>query len=209
MSVYLKLTESDSQIERKINAAIAIELNKMVQRNSSRVEKQLIAAVTRWITYQPEMIELLNPPTPGSLNAQLGISDLQALISTKDIVNAVVGTIEIKISPISNRLKGGIEVRIQPVRMRELLGLPSGFTLTLGGPLHWLSWLLTEGTNTIIYGYSYVPDLSGRSGGGSMKLGGMWRIPPEYSGTLSDNFITRALLGNDKELSSILQETFR
>ena len=31
-----------------------------------------------------------------------------------------------------------------------------------------------------------------------MKKGGSWRVPPEFSGTITDNFITRAI--NDKQM---------
>ena len=62
--------------------------------------------------------------------------------------------------------------------------------------LDWLNWLLTRGDDIIVGDYSFVERTgSGRSGLGDMVAGGMFRIPPEYSGTGDDNFITRTLRG--------------
>ena len=65
------------------------------------------------------------------------------------------------------------------------------------GDLHWLQWLLEKGDTIIIDSYEYSPRSGfGRSGGGSMKLGGSWRVPPEYAGTPENNFISDSLFNN-------------
>ena len=38
-----------------------------------------------------------------------------------------------------------------------------------------------------------------------MVLGKAWRVPIQFAGTTEDNFISRALEGREKELSSILR----
>jgi hypothetical protein len=37
-----------------------------------------------------------------------------------------------------------------------------------------------------------------------MDIGGVFRVPPQHAGTVKNNFVTRALLGRDKELAKIL-----
>ena len=72
--------------------------------------------------------------------------------------------------------------------------------------------MLTQGNATIITGYEYNAGTGlGRSGGGNMKSGGAWRVPPEYAGTLDDNFVTRALRGpmQAKDIARIFQSLFR
>jgi hypothetical protein len=36
-----------------------------------------------------------------------------------------------------------------------------------------------------------------------MEEGGAWRVPPEFSGTLEDNFITRAFVNKEKDLNAL------
>jgi hypothetical protein len=49
----------------------------------------------------------------------------------------------------------------------------------------------------------------GRSRGGVMDKGGSWRVPPAYSGTADDNFITRAFEGKSKQIQKLVQKHFR
>ena len=68
-----------------------------------------------------------------------------------------------------------------------------------------MRWLLLEGTRTIVSSYAYEPDNSGRSGGGTMRLGGIWRVPPQFAGTASENFVTRMFENKDKQIQPILK----
>ena len=91
-----------------------------------------------------------------------------------------------------------------------MLGLQSGHVIYEGGDLHWLSWLLTLGDSTIVVGYYYDPETGvGRSGLGTMSEGGFFRVPPEFSGTRANNFVTRALIGNkqQEQILNILKST--
>ena len=111
---------------------------------------------------------------------------------------------------MSNRLTGGIEFNFQPADFANLLGLPQGHQVTnKAADLHWLDWLLTKGDTVIVKGYSYEPSGKGRSGGGSMKTGGFFRIDPSYSGTTINNFITRAFVGRETQLAKILSSFLR
>ena len=75
--------------------------------------------------------------------------------------------------------------------------------------LDWLNWLLTRGDDIIVGDYSFIqkPGI-GRSGLGAMTAGGVFRIPPEYSGTQDDNFITRTLLSEavTDQLTQVLEQ---
>ena len=92
--------------------------------------------------------------------------------------------------------------------MEELSSLSVGQVATLSGNLPWLHWLLMRGGSPIIIGFRYKADGGGRTGGGIMIPGGVFRIPLEYSGTVDDNFITRALAGKEQEeeITRIFQE---
>jgi len=112
----------------------------------------------------------------------------------------------VKIQPIKKTLKGTLEINFQRDDFINLLSLQSGHVLTeKGTDLHWLDWLLIKGDTTIITGYTYIPGPLGRSGGGEMNIGGLWRVPPEFSGTITNNFITRSFKGTEKETAEILK----
>lgn len=209
MTLTIKLLESNSDIEKKIKTAIAEELNALIKKNFKTAQKRIESSVSGWVTSQPEVQSLLREGVPNSLHAQFGLQAGQGLLSSMEIVNAIIASIEVRVRRADAKLNTGIDFNIQPENLRNLLGLPSGFTQTEDQDiLPWLTWLLLEGSNTIVYGYTYVPDLSGRSGGGTMEAGGSWRIPPEFSGTIDDNFVTRALSNRDKELEGILRGIF-
>ena len=63
-----------------------------------------------------------------------------------------------------------------------------------------MDWLLNQGDRIIVVNYSYNPQLGiGRSRLGNMVESGSFRVPPQFSGTPDDNFITRALIGRNQE----------
>jgi len=92
----------------------------------------------------------------------------------------------------------------------NLLSLSSGVAATeKGANLRWLEWLLKEGDRIVVIGYRYQPSEDGRAGGGTMLSGSGFRVPPQFSGTVEDNFITRAFSGRSSELSQLLSGVFR
>jgi hypothetical protein len=42
-----------------------------------------------------------------------------------------------------------------------------------------------------------------------MTTGSLWRVPPQFAGTLQNNFITKALSNREKELTVILKDIFK
>lgn len=202
----VELLESDRTIQKKIYGSIAQDLNNRIKRNTNKTKRSFLEAVEGWVRSQPEIGSLVGKGVFGSLNAQFGLPIGTAENAVNQIVFAVVKSMEINIRPIDTRLKGLVEFSFQPKDFFNILGLQSGHVLTeKGGDLHWLDWLLTQGDRTIVVGWNYVPAPVGRSGGGEMNVGGLWRVPPEFSGTLGDNFITRAFKSREKEITSILQ----
>ena len=204
-NIFLRLVDSNAKIEKDINNAISIELNKRLKKNRRRVEKKVKIAVASWINQAPEMQSLREEGVFYSLNAQLGFPLGFSDKAVSAIVDAVVGSVGVNVNGFFKSLQGGITFTIQPENFANLLGLSEANLAVVGGQLPWLEWLLLQGGKTIITGYEYEPSKDGRSGGGVMVLGGAWRIPPQFAGTQDDNFITRALSGREKELSVIMQ----
>jgi hypothetical protein len=202
----LKLLESDNTIKKAIHEGIAEHINGAIKKNKQRTTRTLKTSIKKWVGAQPEIASLLSRGGFGSLNAQFGLPSNNAETAVGMITSLVSESLQIRITPVNAKLKGRIEFNFQPTDFSRLLGLNSGhITTKKGQDLHWLDWLLTKGDMTIVTGYSYIPGNVGRSGGGSMGFGGVWRVPPEFSGTLQNNFITRSFIGREKEITSILQ----
>ena len=207
----IKLLESDNDIITKINKSIARRFNVLIKRRAKIVQNDIKRLIPSLISEQPEVISLNSDGTDGSLNAQFGLRPGQSAIVIADIINAISESIFVHITPVSPvNLSGGISFSIQPTDFKNLISLSSGIVATEKlQQLHWLDWLLTEGDRVIIAGYEYVPSDGGRSGGGTMKLGRSFRVEPSFSGTVDDNFVTRAFAGRDKQLANLLSKLLK
>ena len=209
MTIRVELKNPKTQIE-KISSAITEYLNRKLRKNYVRVVNSLRQKIPFWIRQQPEIQSLLLEGVPEELNALFGLLPGDASKAVDDIIGAIKDSTAINISKIDRKYTGGIEFGFQSLNFVNLLGLRSGFVQTeKGETLHWLDWLLTRGDSIIVVDYSYEPKLGlGRSGGGIMVKGGAFRVPPEYSGMVDSNFITRALSGREAEIAPILQRLF-
>lgn len=206
MTLSLQLKNLD-KIASDIQKAFAFEVNKRGRKNSGKVARELKSLVKMWIMQTPEIQSLLSQGAPDSLNALFGLPPGSPEAATTAIVDAVANSMNINVSRINDKLEGGITFSFQDQAFSNLIGLPQGHQPTeFGTDLHWLDWLITKGDAIIVKGFFYEPSNGGRSGGGSMKLGGSFRVPSQFSGTIVDNFITRAFQGKEKQISAVLSK---
>lgn len=210
MSLTLKLLESNAAISKSINEAIVKQVAGDIQKNQKKVVDKLRALIPKWIRSQPEIDSLLGEGVQGSLNAQFGLNRGSSNTVVDGIVNAIVASVDVSVKPFTKITKAPVvEFSVQPDTFKNLLELELGKVTTLKGTvLEWLEWLLLLGNRQIIFGYSYKPSTSGRSGGGVMEGGSVFRVPPQFAGTADNNFITRALRNRDRELQTVLQGLF-
>jgi hypothetical protein len=210
MSISIKLLETDKQIANNINLAIAKYLNDLFLNKMSFLVNSVKSIIPNWIMSQPEILSLMSSD-PSSLAGQFGIrGGADNILSS--IISSVVDSTEVKFVKFSNTLKGGLEFNFQPSSFANLLALPAGHTIYQDGDLHWLEWLLKRGDSIIVTNYTYNPSSGlGRSGLGNMIPGGAFRVPPQFSGTEDNNFITRALIGpvQEKHLADIFSRIIK
>jgi len=206
MSISLKLSGSKNAIVKTISKALSKDLNIKLKKNYRKAEAKVRALIPNWIREQPETSSILDEGVFNSLNAQFGFVAGTAEQAVNSICLAVAQSVMIQFDQVDDKLEGGIIFYLQPNSFGNILNLQEANINALSGSLPWLYWLLTQGATTIITGYKYEADNSGRSGGGTMVAGRSWRVPPQYAGTIEDNFITRALQGREKELSSIMED---
>lgn len=207
MSLSITLLESVGEISKNINQAIADYINDRIKKNTNTLINKSKNLIPSWIKSQPEIVSLLSKDS-SSLAGHFGISgDTSSIIDT--IVSHVANSIGVKFIPYNEKLVGGLELYFQPNNFANLLSLPQGHTVYRDGDLHWLDWLLMRGDQIIVANYQYNPKTGlGRSGLGNMIAGNSFRVPPQFSGTKDDNFITRALIGptQEKEITKIFSE---
>ena len=204
----VQIIDSVASVNRKVNTAIANHMNKLIPKNRNRAKAQIKSQIRGWIEEQPEVASLMTQGGLGSLNAQFGLPPGIPTITIEAILRALIASIKVIFTKVNNKVQGGIEFRIQGDVILSLLGIPGGTIITdKGTPLNWLEWLLTRGHEVIVSGYMYTPAPGqGRSGGGTMTGGSIFRVEPiSFAGTVNNNFITRAFSGRNKDLSRILR----
>ena len=165
-------------------------------KKKNRIDLDIRMFVEQQILAQPEVTELLNNNGPGSLTAMLGITNTEALNGVNAIVKTITRAVKVNLDQIDDRLNGGLEVVISGVDAGDI---PEAIKTVPNSKLNWLEWLLEKGDTPIIIGYRYSASDKGRVGGGIMKPGGVFRIPPAFSGTEEENFIIRALVGEPQQ----------
>jgi hypothetical protein len=206
MSLSIVFTESEAQIAKNVNAAIATYINDVLSKNLNGIINKVKLLIPNWVMSQPEIASLSSSDSL-SLAGQFGL--VNGASAGQAIANSVAQATYIKFVKYSNNLKGGLELQFQQADFNNLLSLPEGHTIYSGGNLHWLDWLLKRGDSIIVSNYQYNPATGlGRSGLGNMIGGGSFRVPPQFSGTPDNNFITRALIGSTQEqqITDILQK---
>ena len=193
----LTITDNIATIQRNINMGIADYINSKLSSRKTALINGVSRLIPRWINDQPEIVSLQSSDVD-SLAGQFGLTSSSNIIT--NIIDSIVNSVNISIVPFDRNLNGGLELNFQPSDFANLLSLSTGYVRYEGGSLHWLDWLLTKGDTVIITNYHYNPGTGlGRSGLGNMTPGGAFRVPPQYSGTTDNNFITRALSGTTQE----------
>ena len=179
---------------------LAAQGNKAFRRSAYSAIGVLRAPITAAIIRSPEITSLQGCTLAG----ELGLPPSLQRFAPKVIVDAVINSIGAVVVPVKRSgktLVGGLNITCQPADFRNLLGLPISPIKYLSKKhkeqvsLDWLDWLLYRGDQIIVSNYRVVRGGHGRSGIAKMKPkgGSMWRIDPSFSGTVDDNFITRAL----------------
>lgn len=199
--IEVNLVETDPVFRSKVYGVVAKYLNSLLFRKRGAIIRDIKNLIPSWIKSQPEMQELMYNNGVGSLGAELGLEYGTGPEAVEAIVAAMVDSIAVDITKVDKKnLKGGISVKFMPATFADLLAIPEGHVVTeKGQSLHWLKWLLLDGFKVIVVGYKFNFKRAGRSSGGYMSKGGVWRVPAEYAGTRDDNFITRALNGSSNE----------
>lgn len=202
MRFKLGLKEATSQINKKIQESIFSVFASSVKKNIASVEASIRTAAKGWILNQPEINALRQG---GELAAKFGIPIGENDNIIYQIVNTIVNNLVINIDKPSKNFSGNVRFELRPSLIQLEENKDFSVITEKGVEINWLNWLLNMGDSVVVIGWKFNPGYLGRSGGGNMIEGGSFRVPPRYSGVEGNNFVTRAFLGREAELSVLLR----
>tara|TARA_Y100000004_G_C8876956_1_gene395865 strand:+ start:221 stop:835 length:615 start_codon:yes stop_codon:yes gene_type:complete len=203
--VKVNLLESDREIQKKINKALSKQATMVMNSAAKDVYNNLKPIVRTAIASSPAISSLRG----GRLMADFGL--------TKDptplIIEAVADSIQVKPKKVTfsgSRAVTGMEIYIQPTSFANLFSLPVAEQVIKDGRLPWLKWLLTLGDTLIIadFGIEYGP--FGRTGKARMtRKNAPFQVNPQFSGTASNNFISKALKAYSGQIKQVIIRTLK
>ena len=168
-------------------------INKTFFTQSNAMQQDIASIVIQSIKNQPEYSSLKG----GELRHQFGIANTAVV----DQILSQLNDIEIKINKpkaISKGIEANLVINMIKENYADIVSSGSGvYASEKGSQINWLRWLLLEGNNSVVIGYRYLPktDANSRTGKGIMISGqsSIYRVPPQFAGTASDNWITRGI----------------
>lgn len=207
----IKILESNNTISQRISRALVPQINEYLNDIYTSIENTIPDIVVNSIISQPEYASLIS----GSLKGEFGIVDPAArLTQILETIKSGRSVVRKATSVVNSQIKAGIEFRMVKSDFQDILNLgASSFTTEKGSKLDWLKWLLTEGDSIIISDYTFVPGSSqySRTGLGIMRPSGgsFWRVPPEFAGTINNNWITRGIAEASPMIQRILEQLLK
>lgn len=212
-TISIKIIESDKVIKGRIIKAMVEELNNLFKRSTGSILTEIKKLTERLLEGTPEIISLQGGKLQGAFGIRKGEEGSTTLAIVKSIAESIViEHIVINAAKSGGKIRGGMKIYIQPSNFGNLLSLSEGYTVFgTGGSksIPWLRWLLTLGDKILIGDYHFEPSSGGRSTLGTMLPPGVFRVPPSYSGTEDDNFITRAFEKKEKEIARAINKGLR
>ena len=142
----------------------------------------------------------------GELQRDFGFSPGENV--AEQVVKTISSSIQLsKLGPTSVSL-GGFRLEILKEGIQSLLNKGFAAYDSDGNTVDWLRWLLTAGDTIVVADYEVMkekgtPLSSSRSGYALMispKMSKGFRVDPNHSGTIDDNWITRALFSAQQDI---------
>lgn len=210
MKINFQILENDQQINKAVMSALLPEVISFMNNAISTIKRELPDVLQNAIMNTPEYSSLLN----GKLKYEFGIPDSNTKLS--GLINTWIDNIRypyMKPTIVGNKIKSTFEANAVRVDFAEVLYTDDALVIDSirGYNLPWLEWLLLEGNKTIISKQEVVigPNQFSRTGNALMRNSNKsWKVPSEFSGTISDNWITRAIDGVEGNIQSLLDKAF-
>lgn len=208
MSINLSIKNGNKDLSQQLVKHLALEIRDYFENVFNKIKSKLSSIIIEAIKNSPEYQSLLN----GKLKAEFGLPDSDNRINS--ILNFWENT-SFEFSNVmatGNKLKGKFSLNMIQSDFADVLSLSESiFTTEKGTDLNWLEWLLLFGDKVIIKDYEVELGSNPRSRTGlavmKKTLRGKWRVPPEYSGTINNNWITRSIDSVSSEIENLINRS--
>lgn len=211
LKIELKIIENDNEIQRRLLKFLLPQVKKFMNGAINTIKNRLPVVVNEAIKRTPEYNNLIG----GRLQYEFGIPDPN--IKLAGLLNIWSKNIEIEYNNpqiVSNQIKSFFSASLIRVDFSDVLytDYAQVFDYNRGYSLPWLQWLLLEGRKTLVKNYEVVigPNSRSRSGFAIMaESKKSWKVPGEFAGTISDNWITRAIDSAQNDIQKVIQESIK
>lgn len=179
---------------RHVLNQIRDHLEETIRKSLRGIESGVAPVIGNAVRQSPEYQSILG----GQLWHELGIVHPEATMSV--IISRIQQSIQASgrgVRIVGQGISGSLQIGILPADYSDILSLPEAtFTSENGYEVDWLKWLLFSGETLVIRDHWYLGKETpkSRTGRGIMvksRLG--WRVPEEFAGTLTDNWLVRAI----------------
>lgn len=197
----ITIIESGSDIQKKINKALAKEVNKSLAFTARLLKSRIDPIIKTALASSPEITSLRG----GILKAEFGLTN----DPTSTIINAIVASLTVDYIKVDEKFNGGLQIVMQPDTFSNLFSLGvAEQPLDDYGSLPWLRWLLTLGDAIIItdFGVEFGNLPGSRTGLAVMRRkNAPYKVNSAFSGTPDNNFITRAVQRVRSQIETAIQ----
>jgi hypothetical protein len=209
MRFTIELLETNKQIERKILDCIAEDFNNLIQPKLSIIREKISVATVAFLKGSETYESLMR----GELAGHFGLPVWGRRMMIDNVIQKIGDNIEIDYTPVRVRAGGfigGAEIGVLVKDFSDILAMMEASVDTEKGQiLPWLEWLLIRGDQIIIseYEINFI-SAQGRSAKAIMvkNNSAVWRVPPEYSGVMGDNWLTRFFTIYHNVYSTLLEQ---
>jgi len=182
------------QAKQAILQGLVDHLNRNVPKAEPRLKSRLQKIISDAVLQSAETAAL----TGAGLHGELGVQDPESAV--KAVITALQNNISLVFVPFSvmgEGVSGGIKIGILRQDMSDVLTIPEARFVSekSGIEIPWLKWLLVDGDAIVVDEFHFARGAyrTSRTGLGLMFKGGNFKVPSAYSGTVNDNWLTRAL----------------
>jgi hypothetical protein len=200
----IELLTTEAEFKYMVRTAMVAKLNELLRRGLPQLRAKISPFIHNALIKSPVYRDIL----VGDLSADLGFRRGQEERFITGIIKALSNEFILELKPLtlmaSGDISGGVELKIIQSDFKDILNHPLAFIKTKKQKLHWLDWLLTWGDRIVVRDHSIIFKRTRHSRSGfaimvKSKFSPFWRVPPQFSGTLDNNWITRALEGANVE----------
>lgn len=208
MRLGLKIIENNNEIKKEILGTLLPDVTKYINDIINYIKKNLPDVVNKAITNAPEYASLVG----GQLKYELGLIDADSKI--EGLLDIWINNIEYNYEPpkiIGDNIKSNFSANMIRIDFSDVLySQYAEMQDTIRGySLPWLQWLLLEGNKILVPNHSVIIGPNSRSRTGNAIMANSrsnWKIPAQFAGSASDNWITRAIDSAQNEIQSLLDK---